>query len=90
MNRQRQIGDIRRALSESIGLEEVRDVVTFKAYRGDDRVTVEIQDRGPDWHLPESRYVCVATTEDGRVATGNGGGTPTDAILTTHWEKLDR
>lgn len=88
MTRQRLIGEMRRALTEDVGLDEVRSVTTFKAYRGDDRVVVEIEDSGPDCD-PSLRYRCFAKTEGGRVATGNPVESPVMAILTTHWNKLD-
>ena len=34
--------------------------------------------------------MCVAKTEDGRVAAGHGAETPLTAILIAHWNKLDR
>ena len=85
---EQRIAEMRRVLSESGDLEEVRHVTTFKAYRGDDRVVVEIEDSGsgPD---PAHRYRCYATTEDGRVATGNPAGSRVEAIMITHWNKLD-
>ena len=89
MTRQQRIAALRRALSKDLpGLTEVRHVTAFKAYRGGDKVTVEIEDSGYDCHPRQFR--CYVTTEDGRVATGNPAETPEMAISTTHWNKLDK
>ena len=85
---EQRIAEMRRVLSEQVRLEEVRHVTTFKAYRGKDRVVVEIEDAGAD-SRPSQRYRCYATTEDGRIATGNPAGSTGETILITHWNKLD-
>lgn len=87
---EQRIAELRSRLSDEqfTGLSAVVHVTTFRARRGDDPVTVEIEDRGHSCH--PYRYRCIARTEDGRVATGNPAETPETAILTTHWNKLRR
>lgn len=88
------VEEIRRLLATKVkGLSEVDTVedchlATFEARWGDEPVTVEIRDYGPG--DPAHRYMCVAKTEDGRVAAGNGAETPLMAMLIAHWNKLDR
>ena len=89
-----QVEEARRLLATKVkGLSEVDTVedchlATFEACWRDEPVTVEIRDYGP--RDPAHRYMCVAKTEDGRVAAGNGAETPEMAILIAHWNKLDR
>ena len=89
-----QVEEVRRLLATKVkGLSEVDTVedchlATFEARWRDDPVTVEIRDYGH--RDPAHRYMCVAKTEDGRVAVGNGAETPAMAILIAHWDKLDR
>ena len=87
-NRHRLGAGPERLSDDLTGLSEVRHVTAFKAYRGDDRVTVEIVD-SVDVH-PSMRYLCYVTTEGDRVATGEPAESPEMAILTTHWNKLDK
>ena len=89
-----QVEEARKLLATKVkGLSEVDTVedchlVTFEARWRDEPVTVEIRDYGR--RDPAHRYTCVAKTEDGRVAVGNGAETPEMAILIAHWYKLDR
>ena len=85
------VEEVRRLLASKVkGLSEVNTVechlATFEALWRDEPVTVEIRDYGP--RDPAHRYMCVAKTEDGRVAAGNGAETPEMAIRIAHWDKL--
>ena len=94
---ERVVRDVMGYLSESqqVRLSSVRHVrtKTVHEFEGDlhgEKVAIRVTDCGPDYRLPEYRYVYVAEMEGGRFATGNGGRTPTDAMMTTHWDKLLR
>lgn len=63
-------------------------LLTFRATRAGEPLTVRIKDLGPDYHLPEYRYECRVEAGGMIVATGNAAGTPRDAILNTHWQRL--
>ena len=91
MTREQKTAAMRRVLSETIGLDEVRHVTTFKAVRGDDRVIVEIEDAGSDVD-PSMRFRCYAKPEDGgrRFATGNPAETAEMAMIITQWGNLDK
>jgi hypothetical protein len=67
-------------------------VSTFRMYRkpkgGEvQKLTVEVWDAGPQ---EPSRYHVIATTEDGREASGNPGSTIQEAIAFVHWSDLDK
>ena len=84
--------EVRQQIKQKGKFTQLHHVATFKGYRDNEQgrtrwVTVEIWDAGPDAHY---RYRVIATDEDGRKATGNGGDTISQAIFTTHWEDLDR
>ena len=68
---------------------EPAHVTTFRAYKDNELVIIEIWDHGPDFHTPEYRYFCMATMEDGRKASGNGGLTVQDALDMVQWNELD-
>ncbi len=75
------------------GMQEIAHVTTFRCYRevggaGMKEVTVEIYDHGPEAGF--SRYHCIATTEDGKTAMGNPGGSLEEVIAMVHWGDLDR
>ena len=71
----------------TVALSEVRHVTTFRAYYGEDEITIEIED-DPSQHQT-SRYRCVVTSRDGRRATGNPASDPEAAIAIAHWWDLD-
>ncbi len=86
---EQRIAGIRRELCDDLtGLSDVCHVTTFKAYRGNDRITVEIEDYGDD--SAPRQYRCYARAEDGRYATGNPAESPAMAIATAHWWDLDK
>lgn len=75
------------------GFFEVYHKVSFQCYRKakDGRVQevlVEIHDSGPD-HSP-NRYHVVATSVDGRSASGNPGDSIDVALAFVHWWELDK
>ena len=74
---------------EEVDLTEVYCVAEFEAYRNDKKVTIWIEDHGPDCH-PAPRFRIHARTDDDCVAVGNGGDTPKAAVSSTylHWHKL--
>ena len=79
-------------LKETIGVFEIYQVSTFRMYRkpkggGVQELTVEVWDAGPQ---EPSRYHVIATTEDGREASGNAGSTIQEAIAFVHWGDLDK
>lgn len=51
-------------------------------------VEVTILDAGPDGD-PQLRYRCVATTQDGKMATGNPADSIDMAVMIVHWQELD-
>lgn len=81
-----------KVLKEMTGMQEISHVTTFRCYRdirevGMKEVTVELLDHGPDAGM--TRYSCTATTEDGRKATGNPGGSIEEVLAIVHWANLD-
>lgn len=78
------IKDLERRFSEPA------HVTTFRGYKDNEEVIIEIWDHGPDFHAPQYRYFCKATMADGRQACGNGGATPHEALDCVHWQELDR
>jgi len=84
------IEQIFRDLGAVDGISEVRRVETFKAYYGDERIVIHIEDAGSAV-APEQRYRCFAHVagDPERFATGNPASSPTMAILVSHWENLD-
>ncbi|MBA7630160.1 hypothetical protein ES703_37673 [subsurface metagenome] len=51
------------------------------------KVVVDILDSGPE--AGDLRYACVATSEDGKTATGNEGPSIDVVLATVHWQELD-
>jgi hypothetical protein len=51
-------------------------------------VEVEIQDAGPE--AGAIRYSCTATSEDGKIATGNPDRSVDGVFSTLHWQNLDK
>ena len=80
-------------LKELDGVSEVYHIVsTFKLYRttkkgGTQKVTVEILDAGAN---VSERYHCWVTSDDGKTATGNPQSSIGYALMTTHWDDLDK
>ncbi len=84
--------EIRRSLEKWGHLDEVAEVKFFEGYRKNGKgetveVTVKIVDLGPTY--PQQRYNCVASTENGQKATGNGSSSVGDAISMVHWNHLN-
>lgn len=68
-------------------------VAEFECTTGtNESVVVRLLDGGPNFHVPECRYVVHAHVagEPGRTAAGNGGATPELALASVHWHGLDR
>ena len=75
------------------GFFEVYHKTSFECYRkakdgSEQEVLVEILDAGPDVD-PQRRYQCVATTKDGKIATGNPAASIDVALSIVHWHDLD-
>lgn len=82
-------------LKSRVGLTEAYHVTTFKGYRksgpqvGDiQEVTVEIWDAGPERRA--SRYMILAVSEGGKVASGNPVDSIETALALVHWADLDK
>ena len=68
---------------------KVHHKTSFRCWRNEGQeVLVEIEDAGPS--KPDVRYSCVATTEDGKMATGNLGPTIEGVLVSLHWYELDK
>jgi hypothetical protein len=85
--------EIKKQLKSVAGFFEVYHITTFKGYRdradgATQAVTIEILDSGEE--AGDSRYACVATSEDGKTTTGNNAPTIDWAIGCVHWDALDR
>jgi hypothetical protein len=86
------IEEVMERLIGRAGIVEVYHVTHFQCYRDVEgaygqKVFVEILDRGPA--ASSGRYTCVATTEDGKLATGNPAPSIQLAIMGVHWNDLD-
>jgi len=73
-------------------LFEVCQKTTFTGYReskddGNQEIEVDILDAVLG--RPEHRYVCIAKSKDGKMATGNPESSIDMAILGVHWNNLD-
>jgi hypothetical protein len=76
------------------GIFEVYHRTSFQGYRTakngeSQKVEVDIFDAGPNVNSI-LRYHCVATTEDGKRATGNAAESVDIALAIVHWGDLDR
>ena len=87
---------IMKSLSNVQGVFEVAELLyTFRFYRetgsedGPQEVILKIFNYGPDAN-PLYKYYCVATTKDGKIATGNPDSSVELAIDNIHWIHLDR
>jgi hypothetical protein len=74
-------------------LSEVYHKTTFKCYRnakkgGMQEVLVEVLDGGPENQT--TRYSVIATTPDGKRASGNSSSSIAAAIAMVHWWNLDK
>ena len=72
---------------------ELHHKTSFIGYRhtknkGDQEVQIDILDAGPE--AGNARYYCTATSEDGKVATGNSGPSIDVVLGTVHWYNLDK
>lgn len=81
--------EIRRALGAYGKINELYQVHLYEGWRGEDRLKIRIMDRGPDTKNALTRYTCIATKEDGTLATGNPRNTIHGAISGVHWNELD-
>ncbi len=75
------------------GFFEVYHKTSFECYRkakdgSEQEVLVEILDAGSDVD-PQRRYQCVATTKDGKIATGNPAASIDVVLSLVHWQDLD-
>jgi hypothetical protein len=83
-----------KALKElPIGLFEISQKSTFHCYRHKkdgsiQEVTIDIYDAGQG--AGQVRFHCIATTDDGKLATGNAADTLETTISIVHWDDLDR
>lgn len=85
--------DVINLLKQHAGFFEVYQEVSFEAYRHAEngevqKVNVKILDAGPG--AGQERYMCIATSEDGKVASGNPSDHIDVALLIVHWHELDR
>lgn len=81
-------------LKKVSGFLEVYHKTSFECSRkakdgSEQEVLVEILDAGPDVEKPQLRYQCVATTKDGKIATGNPADSIDVALSIVHWHDLD-
>ncbi len=84
--------DIMKQLKKEAGFFEIYHKTSFWGYRrnakGEDQtVAVDILDMGSG--TGDNRYSCVATTEDGKMATGNPASSIDVAISIVHWQEFD-
>jgi len=85
--------EIMKRLKEVGGFFEVSYKTTFVGYRRnkdgrEQEVLVDIFDHGAG--TGDSRYFCVATSEDGEVVTGNPSSNLELTLSTVHWYNLDK
>lgn len=85
--------EIIKRLKEVVGFFKVYHKTSFEGWRRakngtEQRVTVDILDAGPE--AGGLRYACHATSEDGKMATGNNGPSIDVVLSTVHWHDLDK
>jgi hypothetical protein len=85
--------EIMKKLKKVAGFYELYHKTSFIGYRhpksgGSQKVSVDILDAGSE--AGDIRYACEATSEDGKVATGNNGPSLEVVLATVHWQDLDR
>jgi hypothetical protein len=83
-----------RRLKNHADIFEAYEVRTFQCYRHSQdgsvqEVEVKIMDAGPDVDAGV-RYSVVATSEDGKTASGNSAESIQTALAILHWYELDR
>ena len=81
---------IRDRLNKISGIQHVREVTTFDLYRelesgAMQQVNVAIYDDGPAAQL---RWSILATSDDGKTATGNSERELDVALAVVHWQNL--
>jgi len=86
------IVEIMKKLKKEAGFYELYHKTSFIGYRHtrneDQEVSIDILDAGPE--AGDIRYACSATSEDGKVATGNNGPSLDIVLATVHWQDLDK
>ena len=85
--------DVMKKLKKDAGFFEIYHKTSFWGYRRnanreEQEVSVDILDMGEG--AGDSRYSCVATTNDGKIATGNLAPSIDVAISIVHWQDLDK
>jgi hypothetical protein len=85
--------DVMKQLKKEARFFEIYHKTSFLGYRknakGEDQeVAVDILDMGSG--TGDSRYSCIATTKDGKMATGNPASSIDVAISIVHWYDLDK
>lgn len=85
--------DIMKKLKKDAGFFEIYHKTSFWGYRRNangetQEVSVDILDMGSE--AGDSRYSCVANTNDGKTATGNPASSIDVAISIVHWRDLDK
>jgi len=84
---------VMKQLKKDAGFFEIYHKTSFWGYRrnakGEEQeVSVDILDMGSE--AGDARYSCVATTSDGKFATGNSASSIDVAISIAHWSDLDK
>ena len=87
------VADVMKQLKKDAGFYEIYHKTSFWGYRNkaneeSQEVSVDILDRGSE--VGDQRYSCVATTSDGKMATGNNYPSVDLAISGVHWYDLDK
>lgn len=85
--------DIIQLLKDHANIDEVAEMHCFEGYRTNKKgerqeVRIKVGDMGKSSN-PNSRYYCVAESEDRKEATGNNCPTIEEAIAVVHWNELD-
>ena len=85
--------DIMKQLKKYGGFFEIYHKTSLSGYRRNangevQEVSVDILDMGSE--SGNARYSCVATTNDGKMATGNPASSIDLAISIVHWYDLDK
>ncbi len=88
-----QIHYVQKFLKNKVDFFEPYHVTEFQAYRNakaghTQKVTVQILDAGPE--AGDSRYHCIARSDDGKIASGNPAGRLHLLLPTVHWGDLDK
>jgi len=78
----------RKILKESGNFFEIYHKTSFKGYRRNKQG--ETQEVEIDIFYGNGEYHCVATTKDGKTATGNPASSLLEMIPLVHWDDLDK